>query len=102
MIHVIATIEAHPGRRGDLLAEFARIVPLVRAEEGCFEYGPAVDAETDLEAQHRTGADVVTVIEKWASIAHLKRHLDTPHMQEYRVRVQDVVARIEIAVLTPA
>ena len=35
MIHVIATIEVAPGRREAVLAEFHKIVPLVRAESGC-------------------------------------------------------------------
>ena len=34
MIHVIATIEVQPGRRAAFLAEFHRIVPLVRAAAG--------------------------------------------------------------------
>ena len=54
MIHVIATIEAAPGKRDALLAEFRRNVPLVRAEAGCIEYGPTVDMKADLPL-HSTG-----------------------------------------------
>ena len=35
MIHVIATIQTQSGRRGDVLAEFARIVTVVQNEAGC-------------------------------------------------------------------
>ena len=51
MIHVIATIELSPGRREDFLAEFRRVVPHVRAEDGCIEYGPAVDAQSGIAAR---------------------------------------------------
>ena len=46
MIHVIATVELNPGTRDKFLAEFRKIIPDVKAEAGCIEYGPAIDAET--------------------------------------------------------
>ncbi len=55
MIHVIATIELHEGQRDAFLAEFRKIVALVLAEQGCLEYGPTVDAVTDLSAQPPRG-----------------------------------------------
>ena len=67
MIHVIATIECAEGRRDDYLAEFRNVAPKVRAEEGCIEYGPAVDAETNISAQMPMRPNVVTAIEKWES-----------------------------------
>ena len=45
MIHVIATIDLVEGQRAAFLKEFHALVPLVRAEAGCLEYGPAIDAE---------------------------------------------------------
>jgi quinol monooxygenase YgiN len=102
MIHVIATIELHAGRRDDFLAEFRKVVPLVLAEEGCLEYVPAVDIATDIPAQHPARPDVVTVVEKWASLVHLKRHLTAPHMQEYRPKVKELIARSTLVILTPA
>ena len=54
MIYVIATAELQPGCRDKFLAEFHKIVPAVRAEEGCIEYGPTVDAETGYLADHNT------------------------------------------------
>lgn len=102
MIHVIATIELHPGRRAAFLAEFHRLVPKVKAEKGCLEYGPAVDAHTDIAAQAPCRADVVTVIEKWESLDALSGHLAAPHMAEYRQRVKDYVVRVALQVLEPA
>lgn len=102
MIHVIAAIELHPGRREDFLAEFRKIIPPVRAEEGCIEYGPTVDTTTDIPAQAAPRPDTVTIVEKWASVDHLKRHLAAPHMEAYRPRVKDMIVRTTLTILTPA
>lgn len=101
MIHVIATVEVAPGKRDAFLAEFARLVPLVRAEAGCVEYGPAVDVPTEIAAQGPERPDVVTVVEKWESLDALRAHLVAPHMQEYRGRVKDLVVQVGLRVLRP-
>lgn len=102
MIHVIATIRTGPGRLKDLLNAFSRLVPEVRAETGCIEYGPAIDAENAIEGQAPARADVVTVVEKWQDSAALRAHLAAPHMQNFRETVKDVVTSVEIRVLEPA
>jgi len=102
MIYVIATLDLAPGTRGAFLAEFAKVMPLVHAEAGCIEYGPAIDADTDLPSQHRMGPDRVTIVEKWASLDALRKHDTAPHMQAYRGRVRDYVRGREIRVLAPA
>ena len=102
MIYVIATLELEPGTRSAFLAEFAKIVPLVRAEAGCVEYAPAVDAETTLPAQHRIGSDRVMVIEQWENVEALAAHDVAPHMQTYRTRVKGYVRGREIRMLAPA
>ena len=102
MIHVIATLELAPGTRSAFLAEFAKVVPLVRAEAGCVEYTPAVDAETTLPAQHRIGPDRVMVIERWESVETLAAHDVAPHMQAYRARVKDYIRGREIRMLASA
>lgn len=102
MIHVIATIELAPGRRDEFLAEFRRLVPTVHQERGCLEYGPAIDADTDIAPQSRNGDEVVTVIEKWESVDALKAHLAAPHMQQYRERVKDMVKGMTLHILEPA
>ena len=102
MLHVIATIELNPGTREAFLAEFRKIVPLVHAEEGCIEYGPTIDATTDLERQARVGADTVVIVEKWTTLAALKAHLAAPHMAAYRPKVKDYIRASTMRVLEPA
>ncbi len=102
MIHVIALIELNPGTRDAFLSEFHALVPKVLAEDGCLEYGPAVDEPTDISAQVPPRPDAVTVIEKWESVGHLKAHLVAPHMAEYRPRVKDFVKGTTLHVLSPA
>ena len=102
MIYVIATIEVVEGRRDQFLVEFHRIVPLVRQEKGCLEYGPTVDVPTDIAAQGPIRDHTVTVVEKWNSIQTLKTHLAAPHMAEYRERVRELVVAVDLQILTPA
>ncbi|HEX6961705.1 MAG TPA: putative quinol monooxygenase [Lacipirellula sp.] len=100
MIHVIATIEVAEGKRGAFIEEFRRIIKLVRDEDGCIEYGPAIDIATDVSAEPRP--NIVTVIEKWANVEALEAHLKAPHMARYREMVRDIVTGIHIQVLQPA
>ena len=102
MIHVIATIDTAPGRREDFLTAFHELVPDVRAEPGCVEYGPAVDLATSIGDQPADRENVVTVIEKWESVEALKKHLEAPHMLRYRRTVKDIVLGVSIRVLEPA
>ncbi len=102
MIHVIATVEIVAGRREAFLQEFHRVVPLVRAEAGCLEYGPAVDTASGLAAQVPLREQVVVILEKWESLDALKAHLAAPHMAAYRQRVKDLVQSVQLQVLEPA
>src|SRR6266404_1587455 len=102
MIHVIATIEVAPGNREDLLAEFRRLVPLVRAEAGCIEYGPAVDVPVSLAMPTPVRDNTVVVVEKWESLDALRAHMGAAHMQEYRSRVKDLVVKVQLQILQPA
>jgi quinol monooxygenase YgiN len=102
LVYVIATLELAPGKRSAFLAEFAKVVPLVHAEQGCIEYVPAIDADTDIPSQHRMGPDRVTIVERWASVDALRAHDTAPHMQAYRGRVKDYVRGKEIRILKTA
>lgn len=101
-IHVIATIELIAGKREQFLAEFRKIMPQVRAEDGCLEYGPTIDLPTGIGAQIPLRDNVVTIVEKWASLAALEAHLTAPHMQAYRPRVKDLVVSSKLQILQPA
>jgi quinol monooxygenase YgiN len=102
VIHVIATIQLREGTREAFLAEFHKIVAPVRSEAGCLEYGPTVDVATEFTAQAPVRDNVVTVVEKWASLDALRAHLQAPHMVEYRPRVKDYVLSVQLQVLQPA
>ena len=102
MIHVLATVELRPGKRETFLTEFHRIVPVVRAEAGCLEYGPAVDLHTGIAVQLPVRDNVVTVVEKWESLEALRAHMAAPHMVQYRERVKDLVVKVVLQILEPA
>ena len=102
MIFVIATIELADGKRDAFLQTFHGLVPAVRAEAGCLEYGPTVDVQTDIAAQQSLRDNVVTVVEKWDDLEALEAHLIAPHMQEYRKTVKDLVVGTSLQILQPA
>jgi quinol monooxygenase YgiN len=101
VIIVIAVIEVSEGKQSEFLDVFRKLVPLVRAETGCIEYGPAVDATTDLSVQTLVGGNCVVVAEKWESLEALKAHLTVPHMGEFRANVKQIVTDTKIYVLDP-
>jgi quinol monooxygenase YgiN len=102
MIHVIATIEIREGQREAFLAEFRKIIPLVRAEAGCLAYGPTVDLPaTGLPLQVPPRDNVVTIVEQWESLEALQAHLQAPHMLAYRPRVKDLVVSTRLHLLQP-
>jgi len=102
VICVIATIEVAQGQREEFLAQFHQIVPIVRAEEGCLEYGPMIDIATNIGLQPPARDDVVVVVEKWASVEALEKHLMAPHMVEYRKAVNSLVLGTQLQVLQEA
>lgn len=102
MVHVIAVITARPGQRDAILREFRANIPNVRAEAGCLEYEPVVDADPAPASQSRLGPDTFMVVEKWASMEALKAHAAAPHMAAYAAKVKDLIASRVIHILTPA
>jgi quinol monooxygenase YgiN len=102
MIHVVAVVTAKPGKREEILKHFRANVPTCRAEKGCIEYGPAVDAESALGFQTKIGPDTFMVVEKWESMEALKVHAAAPHMAAYAAKVKDLIASRVIHILQPA
>lgn len=102
MIHVVATIELAAGRRNEFLAAFRELVPLVRAEAGCLEYGPTIDVDAGIDGQPPARENVVTVIEKWVSVPALRDHLAAPHMQHFREKAGSFVVGLQIRTFQPA
>ena len=102
MLHVIAIVQAKPGQRAAILEAIRANLPAVRAEHGCIEYGPAIDAESVGPFHPMAGADTIFVIEKWADAAALKAHAAAPHMAAYAAKVKDLIASRVIHVLASA
>ena len=71
LVHVVAVITAHSGKREEILSAFKKNVPLVHQEEGCIEYGAVIDTENVGPFQEKLGEDTFFVIEKWESLDHL-------------------------------
>ena len=101
MIHVVAIITAKPGKRAEVLQAFHANVPLVRAEDGCVEYGATIDAEGFGPAQSPVGPDTYICIEKWATPEAMKAHSAAPHMAAYREKTKDLLAGRSVHILTP-
>jgi quinol monooxygenase YgiN len=101
MVHVIAVITAKPGKRAAILEAFRANVPAVRAEQGCIEYGAAIDAENALSIQKKWGDDSFLAIEKWESMEALKAHAAAPHMAAYGAKTRDLIASRVIHILSP-
>lgn len=101
MIHVLASIHVKENSFNAFLETFRANVPNVRAEQGCIEYVPAIDAVTDIPVQQRQPS-VVTVIEKWESVAALLAHLESPHMIAYKEATMDMVLQVDVKILQEA
>jgi quinol monooxygenase YgiN len=101
MISVLASIRVQKGQRAAFLEIFNANVPKVRQESGCIEYFPAIDIDAGLTVQ-KLDENVITIIEKWQSLEALKTHLGTPHMLEYKEKVQSLVEEISLKVLQMA
>ena len=102
MIHVIAIITAKPAQRENILAAARANLAAVRAEDGCIEYGVAIDAEGLGSVQTKLSADTFVFVEKWRDVEALKAHAAAPHMAAYAAKVKDMIASRVIHVLSPA
>lgn len=100
-VHVLAIITAKSGLRDELLTAFRANVPAVHAEDGCIEYGAAIDTEGVGALQTCFGEDTFVVVEKWESLDALKAHAAAPHMAAYAAKTKDMIASRVIHVLSP-
>ena len=102
MVHVLAVIKAKPGKRAEVLEAFNANVPAVHAEDGCIEYGAAIDVANGGPIQTKMGDDAFVVIEKWASMEALMAHGKSAHMAAYAALVKDMLADRTIHILESA
>ena len=87
--------------RDEFLTIFKANLPAVHAEEGCIEYFPAIDIELGVPTQE-LNENIVTIIEKWETLDHLKAHGVAPHMLAYKEKVKDIVADVKLKVVVAA
>ena len=102
MIHILAMITTKPGLRAEVLESFKANVPAVLEEDGCIEYGAAIDMPDAGSFQTELGEDSFVVIEKWASIDALMAHAGSAHMKAYAAKTRDKLANRVIHILSPA
>ena len=102
LVHVVAVITAHSGKREEILSAFKKNVPLVHQEDGCIEYGAVIDTENVGPFQAKLGEDTFFVIEKWESLDHLMAHATSDHMKSYAAKTKDLIANRQIHVLSAA
>lgn len=101
MIHVIATIDAKPDCKQAILTELLAIRPEVLLEDGCLEYTPLALRPNALGMEVTNHPNRLTLVEKWASEEHLKRHLETEHFLRYKAATEDLVEAVSINVFEP-
>lgn len=102
IVNVLAIITAKPGKRSEVLTNFDSNVPAVHAEDGCIEYGAVVDCADAASFAAAYGPDTFVVIEKWASLDHLKAHAAAPHMKAYAEKNKDLLADRKVHIMSPA
>ena len=101
MVCVVVAIRVKDGKVSEFVRIFRENLPNVHAEDGCIEYFPALDVDSPLGIQDKD-AQVVTILEKWESMAHLEAHSKAPHMVTYRERVKDLVEGMTAKVVEAA
>ena len=102
LVHIVAVITAHSGKREEILSAFKKNVPLVHQEDGCIEYGAVIDTENVGPFQAKLGEDTFFVIEKWESLDHLMAHATSDHMKSYAAKTKELIANRQIHVLSAA
>ena len=100
MINVIASIHIKAGNVPKFISIFKSNMPNVLQEKGCIEYVPTIDFSTVIPQE--LNSNIVTIIEKWASLQALQAHLASPHMLAYKEQVKDIVEKISLKILTEA
>jgi quinol monooxygenase YgiN len=101
MINVLAIITAKPGRLADVLQAVAANLSNVRAEKGCIEYAPSIDA-AGASGKGLLGPDTFVMIEKWETMDDLKAHAASAHMAAYAAKTRDLLENRLIHILEPA
>jgi quinol monooxygenase YgiN len=102
MVFVIAEINAVEGKLEELIREFHKLIPKVKAEKGCLEYKIARDIPTKIGLQSPIRKDAFTVIETWQDLDALMEHLAAPPLNDFLKTAREMLAGIKVQVLEPA
>ncbi|MBC8095006.1 MAG: antibiotic biosynthesis monooxygenase [Akkermansiaceae bacterium] len=78
---VIAAFEARPGKEAELRTALIGLVAPTRQEAGCLNYDLHISPENPAKFLFH---------ENWMSQAALDAHMQTPHIQNLRPRVNDL------------
>ena len=82
LLTVVAEMQAQPGKEEALRRAVLALIEHTRQEEGCVQY--------DLHV-HTSDPSRFVFYENWTSQAHLDRHAESPHIQEFRTAIADLV-----------
>ena len=90
VVHVIAVITAHPGKRQNILDVLHPGLERVHDIPGCIEYTVTIDADVvgTMHTQTKFGPDTYATIEKWESLEHLKAHSTAPEIAPFFEKIQ--------------
>lgn len=82
-VTVVVTIRAKPGKEARIREELVKLLAPTRAEKGCLNYD-----------MHESPADKALFLfhENWASAEDLERHLEQPHLLNWRKVSKDLLA----------
>ena len=83
LLTVVAEMQAQPGKEDALRGAVLALIEPTRQEEGCVQY--------DLHLHSSDPARFV-FYENWTSQAHLDHHAASPHIQEFRSAIADLLA----------
>ena len=82
LLTVVAEMQAQPGKEEALRRAVLALIEPTRKEDGCVQY--------DLHV-HSNDPSRFVFYENWTSQAHLDRHAESPHIQEFRTAIADLV-----------
>lgn len=86
---VIATLKAKPGKEEDLVSTLRALVEPTHKEEGCLKY--------EMHRSHENPGHVIFV-EDWESRPLWEAHMESPHLQDFSAKQDDLVESWELFV----
>jgi quinol monooxygenase YgiN len=90
MLLVVGRVRCEPEQREGLIAQLQKMQDASRREEGCIRYGFFAAVED---------AHSFIAVEEWTDREALDRHFAQPHLQEFSVRLLELVSdRPEVAI----